>query len=339
MADSTEPGKISEGPAMKRETWFANALASMIVTVIAGAFAAVWVFSADMPTLMVQRAQAFTPFGAALLAIVTFCTVAWRGVLNTEQLERQADQLQQQIRQNDAKDEENLAKLLLDGTKLMGAEEEAHVLAGIAVLQAVATAQNGRFATEAMNILLGAGGDYCTDNEKKVLYEACAAALAGAVSMNRFGTRELVLTAPSDGFSWPDIHGAQRVSLSGGRISGFTSKSLPEKLLKNNKNVSIKRVKISFAKIKKEINFSECEFERCTIEAFNPYFIRNNIFKKCDFSNAKDWGEFFLSDVYDEEEIRKNIGGKGNYYVVESPPQSERIDMTKFLVRETSRHS
>jgi ABC-type nickel/cobalt efflux system permease component RcnA len=151
-----DPTRVPDVPTIKEATWLGLAIALVFITVILFSISAFWVLTASNSEDMVRRAQTFTPFGAVLFGMVTFCTVAWRGLVTARQADLQAKQIEQQIRQNDAKDEENLAKLLMDGTKLVSDKEatEAQILAGVAALEAVVTAPNDRFARQAMDVVV-----------------------------------------------------------------------------------------------------------------------------------------------------------------------------------------
>lgn len=146
MADAKKD-KIPEIPEWPEETWLALAISAALILLILVVLGAIWMFQAfpDVEA-MGARSRVLTPIGAAGLAVVTFCTVVWRGLVTT----RQANE---QIRTNNQKDEEILAKLLLDGTNCLHEEKEMRKLAGIAALSAVVKSPNERYAVPAMNIL------------------------------------------------------------------------------------------------------------------------------------------------------------------------------------------
>ncbi|OJJ10599.1 hypothetical protein BKI51_18845 [Alphaproteobacteria bacterium AO1-B] len=96
--------------------------------------------SEDMRNL----AQAFAPFMIGLGALVTFCTVLWRGAIATRQTEEQQ-------RQNDSKEEADLGLLLEKGHEYTAKNTTNDIALGIAMLDTVAQAENGKYAPYALH--------------------------------------------------------------------------------------------------------------------------------------------------------------------------------------------
>ncbi|WDZ75472.1 hypothetical protein PWG15_12680 [Ensifer adhaerens] len=315
-----------DGPRIRAETWFALAIASFIITISAGAFFALWVFDAGSDALMVQRAQAFTPFGAAMLAIVTFCTVAWRGVLNTTQLQQTGEQLNQSRRQNDAKDDENLAKLLMDGTTLIGEDKETHILAGVAALSAVVSSPKGTFAPQAMDILGGVVRSTYNLADKRDLFEAAKSAMDLGVELKRYGTRDLVIDVSGvQDKNGVAINGLRSIKYVGARFRRwqFEQFKKPSSVQFNScRFTDIREVKV-------DIRQSGCTFVRCKIKSFTELTISYNEFEDCDFSGAvlrrpPRTGRRGVPFA--------NLSGKGNFFRDgEAPQGSDDIDWTTIL--------
>jgi len=314
------------GPAIKAETWFAAAVASIIITIIIGGAAALWVFSAHEPALMVQRAQAFTPFGAALLAIVTFCTIAWRGVLNTTQLQHTADQLAQSRRQNDAKDEENLARLLMEGTKLLGDDKESHILAGIAALQAVVTSPKETYAPHAMDILADLVEATYNSPLKQKVFGACRDALERGADQGRQSSRYLKISFEGD-------EPQDTVAINGVRILEYQNARIDEYeygRFREPKRVRFRKCELEYCEVTPQGSrmFDNCRFFNCDISAMSFTFIKRNDFERCDFSGAKYTGG---PPPRSSEETLAKLLKTDNYYEADNPPIGRRIDWSKYL--------
>lgn len=185
--EETEQRAAKDGPQIKQDTWFALAIAAFLITVVIFGVAAMWVMSAPAPE-MVQRAQSFTPFGAGMVAIVTFFTIAWRGVINTRQLEYQADQLEQvRRRQVDATDDANYAKLLQEGAKMLAeTDKKPQIMAGVATLEILINEPKRRFAIEALDLLAAYVSEHYGE---ELLNSTNRAAIRGLQLGERLGMR------------------------------------------------------------------------------------------------------------------------------------------------------
>ncbi|MBY5484416.1 hypothetical protein E0H36_08480 [Rhizobium leguminosarum bv. viciae] len=288
-AQQRELESVGEGPQIKAETWFSLALAASIITACIFGLVALWIFSGEQGSMQ-PRAQAFTPFGAALIAVVTFCTIAWRGVLNTKQLEyqatqiaHQAEQLAQTRRQNDAKDEENLAKLLMDGTKLLGEDRASHVLAGVAALQAVVASPKGAFASEAMDILVDLIEATYTDDGKSKIFDAAREAVNRGADAGRTSSRSLKL-AYSIGkktFSYA-VKGVKKLQY---KYAYLDYTEFPH--VADLGQVTFEACLIEEGRVVgAHVRFKRCEFDGCQIKDVSLPFLANNTFTNCDFSGA-----------------------------------------------------
>ena len=334
MQESNHETAVPEGPQIKADTWFALAIAGFFITLTLFSGVAIWVFTGE-PNLALQRAQAFTPFGGALIATVTFCTIAWRGVLNTKQLEyqaeqigHQADQLGQTRRQNDAKDDENLAKLLMDGTKLLGEPRESHVLAGVAALQAVVTSPRGAFSPQAMDILADLVEVTYTDHAKVKIFDAAREAVNLGAAGGRMSTRMLRLTYAGVDNRWVyAINGVARVTYVSAEIDDMEYLRFAD----------LSRVRFEGCEFTGVIvdgnhrNFVDCTLSSCEIRTMASGFLMKNAFDNCDFSGAKFTGSRPVPKK-DRPHPWQNLRDRGNWFKQENPIISDaRIVWEDFL--------
>ncbi|MGR8925048.1 hypothetical protein ACU8MB_15030 [Rhizobium leguminosarum] len=321
MQESNHERPVPEGPQIKAETWFALAIAGFFITLTVFSGVAIWVFTGE-PSLVLQRAQAFTPFGGALIATVTFCTIAWRGVLNTKQLEYQAEQIRHQAeqlgqtrRQNDAKDDENLAKLLMDGTKLLGEERESHVLAGVAALQAVVTSPRGAFSSQAMDILADLVEATYSDLAKAKIFDAAREAVNLGAAAGRMSTRTLRLTFADGNKRWVyAINGVARVTYQSAEIDDMEYVRF----------VDLNRVRFEGCEFTgvtvdgNHRNFVDCILSSCEIRTMTSGFLIKNAFDNCDFSGARFTGPRPVRKK-DRPHPWQNLRDRGNWFRQENP--------------------
>lgn len=308
--------RISEGPAITHETWFALALSSMIIAVIVASIAALWVIDSGDNASMVQKAQAFTPFGGALLALVTFFTVAWRGVLNTQQLEQQRQQLEQQrlqvsqqIRNNDANDEANLAKLLQEGAKMLGDKErEAQALGGIATLEILILDERRKFSLQAMNLL---ADFYLRHVRTKSLRNACLAArrtLAKGLHIGLQSEIEAVFESDDPNYEWEGARGFASHKYVGGKISNFTLKNIDD-------FARFIDVNCKYASLLERDYYYKCSISHCSFDKFSAKTFATSKIELCDFSGTR-----FIGAPTAELEMLNC------YYVKGTPPTGQDLE-------------
>ncbi|MRG64539.1 hypothetical protein GH789_04470 [Rhizobium pusense] len=341
----------NDGPKVRADTWFALAIASMIISAVIGAGVAAWVFSAADPATTVQRAQSFTPFGAALLALVTFFTVAWRGVLNTRQLEHQAAQLslqgkqldhqasqielqtkqfelqtkqlelqtkqvEQQTRANDASDDSNIARLLQEGAKLLGEKEkEPQILGGIVTLEILVAAQN-KFSVAAMNLLL----DFVERSHQNpklkspVLSARQVLARGAKAGVRASATAEFRTDDPT--FQWFGIRGAGRSQYYGGIMTQSAYSNLDG-------GGWLNEMKINHCKLTDVgWNIFRSEIEFCDFSGTTPPFIISGSVKNSDFSGT------ILPESFPFEVL-----GEGNFYVGDRLPECDSDIISRKFMR------
>ncbi|MGO8323700.1 hypothetical protein ACC811_02315 [Rhizobium ruizarguesonis] len=321
MQDNKDETAVPDAPQIKADTWFALAIAAFVITLVIFISVAIWIFTGD-PRQIQPLAQAFTPFGGALIAVVTFFTIAWRGVLNTKQLEyqaaqigHQAEQLSQTRRQNDAKDDENLAKLLMDGTKLLGDPKESHVLAGVAALQAVVTSPRGAFASQAMDILVDLVEATYNDSAKNKVFGAAREAVNLGAKTGRMSTRTLLLTYDPKDKPWVQaINGVTMLIYQNATIEDMEYAQFSDFRAVRFENCVMEGVKVDG----NHRSFKGCDMQSCKIMTMTSTFLIRNQFDGCDFSGASFTGSrppWKKGTPYPLERLL----GRGNWFEEENP--------------------
>ncbi|OWV68085.1 hypothetical protein ATY76_14360 [Rhizobium sp. R339] len=292
MAESEVENRAQEGPQVKAETWFALAITAVVLTSILFATAGLWIFTDD-PVKTLPRAQAFTPFGAAMIALVTFFTVAWRGVLNARQLDYQAEQLKYQanqvaqvVRQNDTKEDENLAKLLLDGAKLITETEKLpQLIAGVTALEIVIKDERRRYSVEAVDLLVDVltetyGSKGLARSRRAVLAALRIAEDKGVNSRVQGMFKRDKATIVNRG-EWDFIPAVSRLFFEGGTISTREYARMAGRIVRLT-NVVVSGANVDFRKT----TMKECIFDMCTISEISAGDLRAHKFQFCDFTNA-----------------------------------------------------
>lgn len=292
-------------PKLTETDWYVFAICLAIGAIIAALFAAWWVFGGTSVLEMKQRIDVVTPFGAIYLALMTFCTVAWRGMVTS----RQADQ---QKRQNDANDEANYSKLLQEAAKLIAEKEKIpQVVAGISTLEILLTEPRKRFAVEAMDLL----ADLLIDTYEKPGFDNVSrATLRALVTGEEKGARSRTSAkfqkpVSSNSFDkhWPRIAGIRPLHLVGGSIWPTIYDSMEDSLGR------LEKVRLHECRITKSQSVRECVFSNCRIEVIDDFDLGRNTFKDCDFSGCaiKVYG---ILDAHSIKEGR-------NYYKPDNPPR------------------
>jgi hypothetical protein len=307
MQNSEKP-PVGNRPSENAADWFGCAVGTAIVLAIAVAGAAVYVFSGATDQQVVARAQALSPFGVAAFALTTFLTVVWRGILSTEQLN-------EQTRQNNAKDDENLAKLLIDGTKLIGEPNDINVIAGIAALQAVVTSPRGSFAVPAMDLL--ADKIFSTDiNVQWKIYSASVRALnAGATTGYRSSNNLSLISSdsPESESIWLGLRGVPQVSFTGGYFIGKEFGVLdPDTQYRFNKT-TFDGCEINQMERRR---FMHCVFRTCRIRVASYGLINSGALENCDLSGLRLVSPLSNKGI----NIARKIAKGRNWYYSDDPP-------------------
>jgi len=313
MAENGRP--VGDKTTITATQWEAAALASAALTGGFAFFGILWMIGwiggvPDSPDELRARAQVFTAGFASLAAVVTFCTVAWRAKVT----ERQASA---QERQLESADENNLAVLLQKGAELLSDEDEGKVAAGIACLEAVVTAQNRRFGTQAMNLL----AKYIERKHNSALgHYLCKAAITaprlGELNRN-IAELQISLSASNEHTQWSVIQGVREVFYHGGSCTNPTlgsSDDTPNNAIFFETNIQRTRIGL------RHDSFIACSFNSCGIEWADIDALGTNQFRNCDFSGAK------LRTLLGNFKIEQFNNDGRNYFRRGHPPVIEASD-------------
>ncbi|MDM9628593.1 hypothetical protein QTL95_22100 [Rhizobium sp. S152] len=279
-------------PSLTENHWYSLAVSSAIFTALATVTAFIWIFGngfdgdADL-----KMAQTLSPFGVALFAIVTFCTVGWRGSINT----RQANQAEREGR----------AKLLQEGAKLIGETDKAsHVSAGIATLEIVISGEDARLAVQALNLI----ADYIQNRQDPTntdqIQAAAFDALRSGEARGHRAERTLAFKAssPSSRPEWDVVPAVSHTRFIGGTFSGFTNDYY------NNidRNAFVGCLIFGVARgLDASSKFFECEFKLSKIDSLpSSNGVLENAFTDCDFSAC----------VFGSINEVQLASGRGNYF-------------------------
>ncbi|MES5097826.1 hypothetical protein ABUK73_06315 [Agrobacterium sp. BA1120] len=279
---------VADSPIADENRWFSYAVICGMFTIATTAMAAVWVFSENDPEIRSKMSSTLVPFGTLMIGAVTFCTVAWRGLVGS----RQADQ---QRRQNDATDDANYAKLLQEGAKLVADNKPPNQLAGIASLSILINEPKARYAPEALDVLAegikslfheGFSPNDLQAVSKSSVFSSIQTLLAAEAAAGRFSrvSIELEPTGQWPAFeSWPHIKGFHRLRITGGRLERA------EEVFSGNQTVDIRKSQI----VNSECAFTwsvytSCDFISCHITRFEDlvFLGDESTFTKCDFSGC-----------------------------------------------------
>ncbi|TPN88357.1 hypothetical protein FJ987_19920 [Mesorhizobium sp. CU2] len=308
----------------REDTWQSLAIATAVILLTGFLAASIWVIVAPDDADRLMRVQISAPFGVFGGAVVSFCTIVWRGRISKRQADAQLKATNLQREQIDklalqiaATEENNLADLLQRGAELIGESgKKSHVAAGIAILQSVAEAPNAKFAARAMDLL----ADYVQDGyeygEPNNLVAAAMSALSQGSRLDRFANRRLTFDARALHSSridegWVIIIGAIAVRYIGGKFDHFDETALSESKTRFSfSETAFEDCTIDLAKF----GYSKCNFVQCEITSCSASNIKRNDFDTCDFSGSK------VLNTNSFPDLRPN----GNYYFSESPPIARR---------------
>lgn len=311
---------VGEYPSEDERSWLAAAVIAFIFSCVAFIGAAFWTFSSE-GQVAVFKAQAFAPFGIALGAIVTFFTVVWRGIISTKQLRLQSSQLAQQVdqlaqivRQNDAKEDENLLKMLQDGARFIAeTDKPQQVLVGVASLEVLITNDRQRkYSVAAADILATYYAKHYQKNDDTS--QAVNRALLSAESNGVSSTiaAEFVHDAQTQfrPYFWPLILGFRRQSYRGGYMSAAVYRRL------KSSDCDFTNVHFLGCRDVTFHVFNDCTFTKCSFSALSNTDLSENTFRKCDFSGC-DFDSFSLIGGSEVADLRSGE----NYFYDDNPPR------------------
>jgi hypothetical protein len=306
MAKDDRP--VSNNPKMTEDDWQGLAIATAVASLLAGVAGSVWILGLTAPdgiepSIMAERGRALAPIGTFLIAIVTFCTVAWRAKVT----ERQANA---QERQLESADENNLAILLQKGAELLSDEDEGKVAAGIACLEAVVTAKNRRFGTQAMNLLAKYIERKHNNSLSHYLCQSAMFALRSGADNSNFSDIRIDLRTSNKSTEWFKILGVKEVSYSGGTFGEeyWATKIDTSNGIFYDVNFVNCIMSIGFPNFR-DCNFTICSFDKVDVDSFG-----DNSFYECDFTKT------IFNIGYDMFKIGEFSNSGGNYFSKNNPP-------------------
>ncbi len=278
MSSPSQKDTADEWPAFTERHWYAISVSLVVIGLVLAAFAASWILTAASIDDMKDRVQIVAPFGTIFLALITFCTVAWRGMVTS----RQADQ---QKRQNDANDEANYAKLLQEAAKLIAEKDkQPQVVAGISTLEILISEPKQRFGTEAMDLLADLimetyGGARLNRVNRAVIRALELGDSKGLMSRSDGIFRRPTAKEKNRG-AWVFIPGLKSLSFTGGTLSEKVFMQA-RRLIKQLDEVSIEGGIYDF-----NIKYRGCSFYKTSVSEIYDFDLENNNFRRCDFSGA-----------------------------------------------------
>ncbi|WP_274426771.1 hypothetical protein [Chelativorans sp. YIM 93263] len=278
--------------------WFAVVVVAAVVALLVAFGGLVHVFGGKPGTTIIERVDTYYKLMLVLAGFVTFSTIVWRGLIAARQAETQLESTRLQREQIDrlseqitATKENNLAQLLQKGSELIAEKyNPAHVTAGIATLRFVATAENGNFAVEAMNLLAEYLEREFGSGHGGKLFASANAALKAGEEKGRIAERDIVFSCedeeitgyPDDQSNWHHVYGVRSLRYFYGDAS--SAHLLPDG--RGAANAEYCYVTIGGGEVSIDDRFRRCDFSRVKVVRVAGDSISENSFRRCDFSNA-----------------------------------------------------
>lgn len=311
-----ETRKNNEYPGVSEGNWEALSVSAAIFTVISFAVAAIWLLEGGLEQGDLWKVQLFTPFGVALFAVVTYCTVNWRGKITT----RQADLAASQLRLSER---ESKAKLLQEGAKLLGeVGKPSHVSAGISTLAILIMGDDEEFAVQAMNLIADLIQLEMGSSHNHTHRQEAFLTLKRGEEIGRQSDREIRFDASSSETRWEMLHGVKHALYTGGFFLGLDGKLDLAAQSRNFRNVKFDNCEnITFRS-----EFDTCKFSDCHVSIVHNFWSSRepemyHEFNDCDFSGA----------LFDDAETLRWIRGENNYFVDGYSPNMASGDMVDWL--------
>lgn len=305
--------KNNDRPSLSEHDWFALAVASVVIGLVLFSFVAAWVLMTDDLSVAKQRIDIVVPFATVYLAVVTFSTIAWRGLVSA----RQADQ---QKAQNDANDDANYAKLLQEGAKLLGDHSKPHdQLAGLASLEVVINEPKRRFSPQALDVAANFYSSIHNDISEEVARNYSSNAVIAfarsvierASALGMTNSIRAKFSSPNKQFRWVGVNGFLHQSYVGGIITR-SALAIIEKDRFSIQNAGIHSIEFP----RDKGSFDTCLFKFCQVRTIDEFMVTldKHRFERCDFSGCEFQSD---PDVIDGELKLKQ---HSNWYDVDNPP-------------------
>jgi len=325
MADTDD----DEIPAAKRPFWENEAFwrgAAFVAPILVG----VALLGGLVPLLFGPeagfplRTEIYARLALIGVAIVTFTTVMWRGMIAT----RQADQQREQI---DALTRNNLADMLQMGAeKLSDANKPTNVTAGIATLETVATSGNRSYATQAMelltdhieadsdeghhNTIAGRAVDALNRAHRRTGLELNRTVKIESASSYLTGSKSTFYKSPR----WKEINCVAARRYVGGALGPSNAEVLRQQ------SAYFLATTILWhddMRIPASSDCTGCLFVNCQFDTIQGRTLADNIFINCNFTGTVIHGSGTHRSFMEEE-----LAGFANHYTVDSPPVHDSLD-------------
>lgn len=319
-----DKAKLPE-PWQKVENWQSLAIASAIITLVLAAFTVPWIFAAPNDQGMLHRVQIVAAGMAVGLAVVTFCTVIWRGLISAQQADLQRLQIDKLAQQIAATEENNLAQALQKGAELLAEDKPAYVAAAIATLESIATAKNPKFATEAMNLIADFIDGKSASKLRDTLCSAAINSLWAGAQLKRVANRSLHFSQEEKtSAAWRPVVGVHSVSYWRGSFRSPVSEKTYGQTQWDFDDVSFLRCRIDSL----DWRFENCTFKKATVEAIDCGVLRINgphDFTDCDFSGCR----VADPDGFPDLRAGRNYFAEGAPPIADSPRAWEELLLIK----------
>ncbi len=346
-----EENDRSGWPMRDPRFWLSASLTLLCLLLAFLLFSGWYVFEGDdFPAEAEKRVEIFWRVGAGFIALITFTTVVWRGMMTDQQT-------REQKRQNDANDDAAYASLLVEGTKLLGEEHDHHKRAGIAILARVVSdtsvdkdGKPNRLQQQALDILASEWQrHYLSYSESNytgflisILFDFGKIGIKSSINLTCTNKYEM---EDDDGYKeiiykkdlrW-EITGVFEVQTYYGgivRLNDFRFKNV----LSNKIALNYTRVVNGTIDCKRypDFKYFMCEFHYCNMKSIDWAAVFRSKFFACDFSGCNfavdvpvELSEAkFLADEDGLDEIPESC-----WYDVDNPPTTESgfTDWSKFL--------
>lgn len=294
--------------------WFSVSVALFFISIACAVFAFSWIWSAETTNEAAKRATISTPIGAAFVAAITFTTVVWRGLVSA----RQANEHQ---RTNDAKDDENTARLMLDGAKMIGDAKDSSVVAGIAALELVIKTEDSQFSQTAMDVLADFIVEKINSEKRDTLVQQARASVEKGVILGLSSDRTISIDYSVSGYSQKlrAFNGFEQVHYLSGELSPSEFSMINDIEKCTFRNTQINSLKdLGVTNI-----LTRCKFVNCSFSFIQMADQEGHVFSTCDLSNV----EFTFSNPLPPEELQDIQDCYFNcFYFVDAPPFGNGIN-------------
>lgn len=305
----------------QEEAWRSFAISLAIFTAPLTLVSVIWIYNADSVGLMAARVGILSPFGVLYVALITFCTIVWRGLISARQATYQQQQLEALARQIASSEENNLALLLQKGAEMLSdVEKRSHLAGGIATLQAVIAAENPKFVQEAMEVVADFIDEKFQTRNDQPLFRSAVKALTLGHSRKYKAARVLDFVAEDSDTVWYPFKGVTRISYTNGHTIKLGADELRDGRLRFT-NTTLHYCDVP---VVAEWQFASCTFRFCTIKSVALSKNGRAVFENCDFS-----------DAHQRQSIVADVKFVNCHYRRDYPPRFPPEWIEQLSVRET----